>query len=96
MAWHLFEARRFLNQIAVPEAVADAVALESWLVDYWRRERLAVVPCNHVQKFGPNRTRRKPALDTVLNELEGAGRIRRGTEGRKAVIILHPEIRREH
>ncbi len=93
VAWHLFEARRFLNQIATPEAVADAMALETWLVDYCRRERLAVVPCNRAQKFGPNRTRRKAALDAALNELEGAGRIRRGTEGRKAVIILHPEIR---
>lgn len=93
VAWHLFEARRFLNQIAVPEAVGDAMALEAWLVDYCRREGLTVAPCNRVQKFGPNRTRRKPALDAALNELEGAGRIRRATEGRKAVIFLHPEIK---
>jgi putative DNA primase/helicase len=92
VAWHLFEARRFLNQIAVPEAVADALALEAWLVDYCQRERLAVVPCNHIQKFGPNRTRRKPALEAALNELEGAGRIRRTIEGRKAVVTLNPAI----
>ncbi|MFA7423551.1 MAG: DUF3987 domain-containing protein [Desulfosarcinaceae bacterium] len=92
VAWHLFEARRFLNQISVPEAVADALTLEAWLVDYCRRERLAVAPCNYIQKFGPNRTRRKAALEAALNELEGAGRIRRGTEGRKAVVTLHPEI----
>jgi putative DNA primase/helicase len=93
VSWHLYEARRFLNQVAVKDSIADAIVLEKWLVEYCLRERLDVIPCNHIQKFGPNRTRRKPALEAALEELEGAGRIRRGTEGRKAVVILHPGIK---
>jgi len=91
VVWHLFEARRFLNQLATPEAVGDALSLESWLVDHCRRERAAVVTRNHVQKFGPNRTRRKAALDAALIELEGVGRIRR-IEGRKVLIAMNPGI----
>jgi putative DNA primase/helicase len=93
VTWHLYEARRFLNQIAVPEAVSDAMALEEWLANHCRREGLDAVRCNHIQKFGPNRTRRKAALEAALSELEGAGRIRRSTEGRKVIIMLHPKIR---
>ena len=44
VVWHLYEARRFLNQISVPESIGDAMALEAWLVDYCQREGLMVVP----------------------------------------------------
>lgn len=92
VTWHLYEARRILGQISTPEAVADAMALESWILEYCRREGADRLTVNHLQKFGPNRTRRKAALESALNELADAGRIRRTTEGRKAAVILHPEI----
>ncbi|MFA7013709.1 MAG: DUF3987 domain-containing protein, partial [Desulfobacterales bacterium] len=92
ITWHLYEARRFLGQIATPEAVADAMALEAWMLEYCKREGADRLTVNHLQKFGPNRTRRKAALESALIELSDAGRIRRTTEGRKAAIILHPEI----
>lgn len=93
VTWHLYEARRFLSQIAIPKTVSDALLLESWLVDQCRRKAVLAVPRNQIQKFGPNRTRRKAALDAALTELEGAGRIRRVKERHKAFIILHPKIR---
>jgi len=92
VAWHLYEARRFLSQVSVPQAVTDALMLESWLAAFCRREDTAMVHCARIQRFGPNRIRRKEMLEAALKELEGAGRIRRTTDGRKAAIEVHPDI----
>lgn len=42
-AWHLHEARRFFGELALPEELAAAARLNSWLIDYCRRERTSIV-----------------------------------------------------
>lgn len=92
VTWHLFEAKRFLGQMATPEAVADAMALEIWLTEYCRREGLAAVPITEIQQKGPNRTRRKAALDGAITELEACERARRIKDGRRVFVRVNPAI----
>jgi putative DNA primase/helicase len=92
VAWHLYEARRFLNQIAIPEAVADAMTLETWIIERCKADHLAAVPISTLHKSGPNRLRKKAPLEAALNELESAYRIRRRKDGRKIKIDINPEI----
>jgi putative DNA primase/helicase len=92
VAWHLFEARRFLNQIAVPEAVADAIALEAWMIQKCKADHLAALPISVLHKSAPNRLRKKAPLEAALDELESAYRIRRRREGKKIEIEINPEI----
>ena len=90
--WHLYEARRFLIQIAIPPEVGNAMLLEIWLLDRCRRMGIAEVPVNHIQKYGPNRVRRKDCLSAALGVLEAAARIRCATAGRKKSIKLNPAL----
>jgi len=92
IVWHLYEARRFLGQMATPEAVADAMALEGWLLEYCRREGLKAVPIADIQQKGPNRTRRKAALESALSELEQCDRTMKAKDGRKVFIRINPSI----
>lgn len=92
VTWHLFEAKRVLNQIAVPESVADALALEAWMVERCKAEHLAAIPISTLHKSAPNRLRKKAPLEAALNELESAYRIRRRKDGRKIEIEINPEI----
>jgi putative DNA primase/helicase len=92
VAWHLFEARRFLNQIAVPEAVADAMALEAWMIQRCKADHLAALPISLLHKSAPNRLRKKAPLEAALDELESSYRIRRRREGKKIEIEINPEI----
>ncbi len=90
--WHLYEARRFLIQIAIPPEVGNAMLLESWLLDRCRRMGIAEVPVNHIQKYGPNRVRRKECLSAALVVLENAARIRCATAGRKKSVKVNPAL----
>lgn len=94
VTWHLFEARRFLKQLATPIEVSDAIQLEGWLLERCRQDRVSEIPVNHVQKFGPNKIRRKKDLDAALYELETAGRLRCTTDVRKKIVRINPEILR--
>jgi putative DNA primase/helicase len=90
ITWHLFEARRFLNQLETPAEISNAMLLESWLLDYCRQNRVSGIPISQIQRLGPNRTRRKQNLDAALFELEAAGRVRKSTTGRKVTIEINP------
>ncbi|MGH8660095.1 MAG: YfjI family protein [Gammaproteobacteria bacterium] len=39
-AWHLNESRRFFGELALPAELVNAARLDSWLIDYCRRERM--------------------------------------------------------
>jgi putative DNA primase/helicase len=95
VTWHLFEARRFLGQLATPPEIANAKQLEVWLMDQCRRENITEMPFNRIQKYGPNRMRAKKLLDAAVDVLEGAGRIRRQKRGRKNILQINPAVLRE-
>ena len=91
-AWHLTEARRFFGELALPAEMADAVRLDTWLIEYCRKQRTHLVPVQKVQQFGPGGLRRKPAMETAVRELEELGRARMGKEGRSKVIEVNPAL----
>jgi hypothetical protein len=80
--------------LATPAELSNAIQLERWLLESCRQDRVTDIPVNHVQKFGPNRTRRKKDLDAALSELETAGRVRFTTDGRKKIVQINPAILR--
>lgn len=92
-AWHLHEARRFYGELALPEEQADAARLDSWLLDYCRREKTNIVPRREVQRnVTPGHLRQKAALDFALAELEEAGRVQLVQDGRRKEIHINPAL----
>lgn len=92
-AWHLHEARRFYGELALPEEQADAARLDSWLLDYCRREKTNIVPRREVQRnVTPGHLRQKNALDFALDELMEAGRVQLVQDGRRKEIHINPAL----
>lgn len=91
-AWHLHEARRFFGELALPAELADAARLDSWLIEYCRRERTHLVPIAALQQGGPGGLRSKAAIETALRELEDANRMRLLRDGRRKIIAVNPAV----
>lgn len=92
VAWHLIEAKRFMNELAISEEVSNAVKLDSWILDYCRKNHVKEVTTTQALQFGPHGMRRKRLLDAAIYELEDVGRIRRRTEGRTIFLTINPEL----
>ena len=91
-AWHLNEARRFFGELAMPAELANPARLESWLVDYCRREATDKVPTRAVQQFGPGGLRDKTAMQQAVKGLAELGRARMVQDGRKRLIQINPAL----
>lgn len=91
-AWHLHESRRFLGELAQPAAVANPARLESWLLDYCRREGTDTVPTRDVLRGGPGGLRDKAAFTEAVSELEELGRARLVQDGRKKLVQINPAL----
>lgn len=89
-AWHLHEARRFFGELALPAELADAVRLDSWLIEYCQRERTHLVSTREAQRLGP--VRDKVKLTTALRELEELDRVKVAQEGRRKTIKVNPAL----
>jgi len=92
VAWHLNEARRFLGELALPAELVNPARLDSWLLDYCRREKTASVPSRAVQQFGPGGLRDKGAIEAAVRELDELGRARLAQDGRRKVIHVNPAL----
>ncbi|HMT94917.1 YfjI family protein [uncultured Thiothrix sp.] len=91
-AWHLYEARRFFGEIAVPTDLSNAIRLDAWLLDYCKTNHTSRLGRRDIQRFAPNRVRNGSDLDKALYELEAANRIRQISEGRKVHIQINPAL----
>lgn len=89
-AWHLYESRRFFGELRLPAELADAERLDTWLLDYCRRERSPEVPTREAQRLGP--VRDKGRLAVALHELTELGRVRVTHEGRRRTIKVNPVL----
>lgn len=92
VGWHLYEARRFLGNVATPRELADARKLDAWLVNRCRRNGVTGFALRELQQLGPNSTRKKAALDAAVSELVEAGYVRRTLDGKR--IEVRPELLR--
>jgi len=90
VGWHLYQARAFLGEVAAPRELSNARRLDSWLLDYCRREGLREVERRTIQNRGPYAIRTKVALDAAIAELADAGRIREVEDGRRKLIKVNP------
>jgi len=92
-AWHLYEARRFYGELALPEEQANAARLEGWLLDYCHREKTTIVFRREVQQnVTPGRLRERTTLDSALTELVGADRARLIQDGKRKEIHINPAL----
>jgi hypothetical protein len=91
-AWHLNESRRFFGEIALPGILKDAARLETWLIEYCKRENVLFVPVATLQQTGPGLLRRKDAYDPAIRELTALNRVRIVTNAPKKLLELNPAI----
>ena len=89
-AWHLNESRRFFGELALPVELADAARLDTWLIEYCRRERTHLVPTREAQRLGPVRDKEK--LASALRELEEFDRVRVDRDGKRKTIKVNPAL----
>lgn len=92
VAWHLSEAQRFLGEIAMPAEQMNQARLETWMLDYCKREKTDKVPTREIQRNGPGAMRDKKAMQEALQELTELGRARPVQEGKRKLIQLRPEL----
>lgn len=92
VAWHLSESRRFFGELALPGELVDAARLDSWLIEYCKREGTHVVGKNHVRQHGPLRDGLR--LDSAIRELAELDRLRLEKDGKRFVIYLSPALTR--
>lgn len=92
--WHLYEARRFMGEIALPIQKHHATKLDAWLLEYCKQNRVDEVSTRDAMRLGPNCTREKLILDSALEELIEACRIRIVKDGKKKTIKINPSLLR--
>ena len=90
--WHLTEAKRFLGELAMPAELANPARLESWMLDYCRREHTDKVPTREVQRHGPGGLRDRAVINDAIKELAELGRARLVQDGKKKLIQMNPAL----
>ncbi len=89
-AWHLAEARRFFGELALPAELADAVRLDTWLIEHCQKQRALSVSKNAVRQFGPLRD--KVRLDAAIRELADLERLRLVKVEKRLTLYLNPAL----
>ncbi len=92
VGWHLYQARAFLGEVAVPRELSIARRLDTWLFDRCARDGVRELPRRTIQNEGPNPVRGKAGLDAALAELAEAGRIREVDDGRRKLVRVNPAL----
>jgi putative DNA primase/helicase len=90
--WHLYEARRFMGEIALDAGVSNAVKLDAWLIGYCKQNKVARVSTRDIQREGPNCIRTKAILDAALEELTEAGRVRVVRDKQRKNVEINPAL----
>ena len=89
-AWHLNEARRFFGELALPVELVDAARLDTWLIEYCKRNKTHSVGKNHTRQHGP--LRNGTALDNAIRELADLDRIQVLKDGKCLTIKVNPML----
>ena len=90
VTWHLYEAKRFLNQIAIPEHINNAIKIDDYILRYCRDYKSETVAKNHLRQHGAIRD--KKLLNEALAELIDANRIRISLDDRTSIIEVNPAL----
>jgi putative DNA primase/helicase len=90
--WHLYEARRFMGEITLDVVKSHAAKLDSWLVAFCKRNKVAEVSPRDIQREGPNCTRSRVILDAALAELIESGRVRVAEDKQRKKVEINPAL----
>lgn len=90
--WHLFEARRFFGEIALPVEICNAVKLDNWLLAYCKDKGESSFTTRHVQQHAPSSLRSRSVFDAATQELIELGRIRISKVGKKKILQVNPSL----
>lgn len=90
VTWHLYEAKRFLHQIATPAHINNAMKLDAYILKYCVDHKTNKVNKNHVRRNGSIRDKRM--LDEAISELIEANRIRVVIDDRTSIIEVNPAL----
>ncbi|MDZ4141150.1 MAG: YfjI family protein [Methylotenera sp.] len=90
VTWHLFEAKRFLNQIAIPEHINNAIKIDDYILRYCQDHKFDTVTKNYLRQHGAIRD--KKLLNDALDELIDANRIRIILDDRTNIIEVNPAL----
>jgi putative DNA primase/helicase len=92
VAWHLYEAKRFISNMALPPQRNNAVILDDWLCHRCQSRGIFSIAKSEIQKHGPNSIRRADHLNPALNELEELHRVRIEKIGRGEKVEINPRL----
>lgn len=90
VTWHLFEAKRFLQQIATPSHIANAIKIDQYILRYCSEHKTDFIQQNHIRKHGAIRDTK--LLKEALNELIESNRIKIFLDGRTSIVQVNPEL----
>ena len=90
VTWHLFEAKRFLQQIATPTHINNAIKIDNYIQRYCREQKTDTLSQSFILQRGTIRDAK--TLKTALLELVEANRIRLFTEGKASMVQLNPAL----
>jgi len=90
VSWHLYEAKRFLNQIAIPEHINNAIKIDDYILRYCRDHITDSVPKNYLRRHSAIRD--KKLLNDALDELIDANRIRISLDDRTSIVEVNPAL----
>jgi len=88
--WHLYEAKRFLNQIAIPVHISNAIKIDDYILRYCRDYKSDRLAKNYLRQHGAIRD--KKLLNDALDELKDANRIKISLEDRTSIIKVNPAL----
>ena len=91
-AWHLYEARRFFGEIALPPELSAAAKLDEWLQRFCRTNNVKAVPKRDVSRLGPYRVRTEKAFKAALDVLRGLNRVRVVRDGKRRLVQVNPAL----
>lgn len=90
VTWHLYEASRFLGEVALPQALDNAAKLDAWLLQHCRATKSHSVRTRYVRQYGPRSLRKDSALDEAAVELVDAYRVRLVQKGKQIQLEVNP------
>ena len=96
VGWHLYEARRFMGEIILPDKDNHVVYLNNWLLGYCEKMDVNAVPLTEILQKGPAATRNMTARDQALDKLVSLGRVVEKQVGQRRFVEINPALLRRN